>query len=144
MSPKDRALLPDKQGRTTSEIDHKILAGQERELQKQITGFLNILGLTIGYSNPTKKTTYTEGWPDFVFPYRNKFVCWECKTIVGKLSPEQVKIRIRLEREAVTEYRIIRSLAEAQEHLREIDIATGDTIQLADIIPSKKGLDSNP
>ena len=121
MSSKDRALLPANTGRTTTEINQKIMAGQERELQKQIIGFLNVSEICFGYSNPSKKTTYTEGWPDFVFPYRNKFVCWECKTIVGKLSPVQVKILMKIERESVTEYRVIRSLLEAQSHLREID-----------------------
>ena len=120
MSPEDRATLG-KAGRIQPEIEEKILAGREKELQKQIASFLNLLEIVPGYSNPTKKTTYTLGWPDFSFPYRDKFVCWECKTIVGRLDQDQVKIKASLEAHPVTQYRIIRSLAEAQNHLREID-----------------------
>jgi hypothetical protein len=134
MDPKDRATLPGNQGRTTTEINAKILAGQEKELQKQIYGFLRCLGIIPGYSNPSKKTTYTEGWPDFVFPYRDRFICWECKTIVGKLSPDQVKVRQTLELQSVTSYRVITGLAQAQEHLREIDAQNNKSITIQDIV----------
>ena len=122
MSPADRAHLG-KAGRLQSEIDEKIIAGRERELQKQICSYLNLLEISYGYSNPAKRTSYTLGWPDFCFPYRNRFICWEAKTVVGKLSPDQIRIRERLERQPCTSYRIIRSLAEAQDHLRQIDLA---------------------
>ena len=120
MSPADqRACSPS--GRTPAEARSAAVAKDERELQKQIAGYLRLLNVWHVQSRMDRRTSNTVGAPDFIFPYRGLGVFWECKCPWSRsLRPEQAHAR-----EAIIaqggEWRLITSLAEAQAHLREID-----------------------
>ena len=118
MDPRDRESLG-KAGRTTQEITKSIQDREEKELHKDIERFLNILGITFCHARMDKKSGITVGWPDFSFPYRGRFIAWEAKTKTT-LSPEQNAVKASLERQGAA-YRVITDIAQAKDHLREID-----------------------
>ena len=120
MSPADqRACSPS--GKTGAELRAAAVAKDERELQKQIAGYLRLLNVWHVQSRMDKRTSNTVGAPDFIFPYAGAAVYWECKCPWSRaLRPEQAKAR-----EAIIaqggQWRLITALAEAQAHLRELD-----------------------
>jgi hypothetical protein len=111
---------------TTSELSDHVSKEAEKALQKQIKQLLEAVLFTpglpapVGVSRMDKPSTMPVGWPDFTFCYRGRFTAWECKTASGKTSKEQNAFRESITRNGGT-WRVIRSVAEAQEHLREID-----------------------
>lgn len=118
MAPADRAALA---RLTSAEARAAAVAKDERELQKQLSGYLRLLNLWHVQSRMDKRTSNTVGTPDFVFPYRGRWVAWEVKCPWSRaLRPEQAHARERIIEQG-GEWRLITSLAEAQAHLREID-----------------------
>jgi hypothetical protein len=118
MDPKDREALGQK---TNKDRRAEAIAKDEREIQKQVAGYLRLLNLWHDQDAMNKKRTGTVGTPDFIFPYKGTFIAWECKTAWARsLRPEQAKTR-----EAIIaqggQWRLITSLSEAQAHLRELD-----------------------
>lgn len=71
----------------------------EKELQRLIYLELNRLGLFFAWSRTDKRTTSTVGNPDFVFPYRGRYISVEVKLPKKKLSVEQYEVRKKIERE---------------------------------------------
>jgi hypothetical protein len=74
-----------------------------------------------------KKRTGTLGTPDFLLPYKGRFVAWEVKCAWSRaLRPEQAQAKAKIEAQG-GEWRLITSLPEAQAHLRELDERQRDT-----------------
>lgn len=88
MDKKDRAALG-KKGRTTEEIDAKILFKRETEFQGQIRNLLNQNG--IEFINPpmNKKSGLPIGWPDFTCCINGHAVGIEAKIPGEKPRPTQ-------------------------------------------------------
>lgn len=118
MSPADqRAIL----GRTPAETREKAIAKDERELQKQIANYLRLLGVWNIQSRMDRRTSNTLGTPDFVFPYKGNAVFFECKCSWSKsLRTEQAHARNEILKQGGI-WKLITSLADAQECLRELD-----------------------
>lgn len=129
MDPKDRAALGQK---SSAEARAAAIAKDERELQKQIAGYLRLLNVWHVQSRMDRKTSNTVGAPDFIFPYKGAAVFWEVKCPWSRsLRPEQAHARERIEAQE-GEWRLITSLAEAQAHLRELDDRRRETTALHD------------
>jgi hypothetical protein len=124
MDPKDRARLGPA-GLTSGELHTKLERRAEKELHRDLVRYLNWLGIPFCHARMDRKSSIAIGYPDFTFPYLGKFVAWEAKTATGKLSPEQEKTRLAIEGQH-GEYRVIRHLGGAAEHLREISRSTGN------------------
>ena len=113
------ALLPG----VSVDAREKAIAKDEREIQKQISSFLRLRGIWADSDAMHKRRSGTVGTPDFVFPYKGHFVAWEIKCPWSpRLRPEQVQARDAIIAQG-GQWRRITSLAEAQQHLREIDAA---------------------
>jgi hypothetical protein len=92
----------------------------EKELQKDIRNLLSLRGLP--FINPPmhRKSALPLGWPDFsIFLDNGATVFWEVKVGRNNLDPDQCKVRDSLLKRG-HHWRLIRSLFECQEHLREI------------------------
>lgn len=124
MRPEDRAHLG-KAGRTTTELVQADRQRREKELHHDIVRYLNILGIPFCHARMDKKSGITVGWPDFSFPYKGVFVAWEAKTITS-LSPAQFSVRDAILKHG-GQYKVIRELSEAKNHLRAIDAELKDT-----------------
>jgi len=122
MDPKDRP--PGVAGMTPLEVHAKNVAKAEKALQDEVRRYLNLL--RVPFINPpmNKKSTLPVGWPDFtVFLPRGVVLLWECKALGGALRPEQAKMRDELQILG-HRWRLIRSLFDAQQHMREIESET--------------------
>jgi len=119
MDPKDRAALGPA-GRTSAEILRVVEDRSEKELHRDIVRYLNVFGLPFCHARMDKRSSIAEGYPDFSFPYRGRFVAWEAKTATGKLSHAQQVTREMVERNGGF-FKVIRELEDAKNHLREID-----------------------
>jgi len=121
MAPADRRKhFPGNAGLTADECRSKALKGLEKDLQKQLSALLNRRG--IPYINPPmhKASSLPLGWPDYsIFLPGGKTIFWEAK-VNSSLRPDQAKVRDILQNNG-HEWRLIRSLFEAQEHLREVE-----------------------
>lgn len=120
MAPEDRAALGER-GRTNNDRREQAIAKDEREIQKQIAGYLRLLNLWHVQSRMDRRTSNTVGAPDFILVRKGKPVFWEVKCPWSRaLRPEQARARDAILAEG-GEWRLITSLSEAQAHLREID-----------------------
>lgn len=111
---------------SAAEAVSKFVDRSEKKLQGEIAGYLRLHGLWFDQDAMHKRRTGTNGAPDFQFPYRGKngrccFVAWEVKTATGKLRDDQEHARVMIEAQG-GQWRLIRSLTDAQTHLREIDL----------------------
>ena len=103
---------------------------QEKDLHREINRHLSNQGIAVGTCRMDRPSTMPKGWPDMTFSYQGYFVGWELKTAKGKLSSEQVQYA-----ESITsppgngQWRVIRSLQEAKDHLAELDIKRKKEIQ---------------
>lgn len=88
MSPGDRP----KGQHTMRDITAKATVDLERDLHKQIENYLNLKGVTYGHARMDRKSTYTEGWPDFTLCWGGVPIAIECKVGDNKLTPEQERI----------------------------------------------------
>jgi hypothetical protein len=119
MDPKDRP--PGVAGMTPGEVHAKQVAQAEKALQDDVRRYLNLLRLPFINPPMNKKSTLPLGWLDFtVFLPRGVVVLWECKAVGGSLRPEQCAVRDEL-LILGHRWRLIRSLGEAQTHMREIE-----------------------
>ncbi len=119
MAPADRAAIGQKSG---AELRAVAVTKDEREIQKLIAGYLRLLDVWAAQSRMDRRTSNTVGTPDFLFCYRGRFVAWEVKCSWARnLRPEQAQARDAIIAQG-GEWRLITSLAEAQGHLRELDL----------------------
>lgn len=118
MTPADRAALSQK---SSAELREAAIAKDERQLQNQIANYLRLHNIWFAQSRMDRRTSNTVGTPDFLFCYEHYFVAWEVKCPWSQnLRAEQAKARDGIMAQG-GDWRLITSLAEAQEHLRELD-----------------------
>ncbi len=127
MSPEDRKAMG-KAGMTAEEAIAKFTAKNERQLQSQIVNLLRLKGIEVCWHRTDKKSAATVGWPDLTFAvlwtgFGTIACAWEIKMPDGKLSEEQTKTAIRMQRGVNNwTYRVIRSVDEALKELRAMGI----------------------
>lgn len=88
----------------------------ERDLQRQIIGYLATREVEVCCPSAVKRSTIKLGWPDMTFAFRGIPVVWEIKTPIGKLRSEQEAIIPRLLANG-WRHGVIRSVAEAKAFL---------------------------
>ena len=120
MSPADRKLLG-KAGRTAAETLARAEAKSENELQEQIASMLKRREIVFIRPAMFRKSTLPPGWPDFTFAYRGIAIGWECKSVAGEPSDEQLRMHAHMEANG-WRIDIIRSLHGAVEILNGIDL----------------------
>jgi len=108
-------------GLTSSEIEQKLTVRSERELQDQIRQYLNQKGVPFICPAMFRKSQLPRGWADFTFAFCGVPIIWECKRANGKLRGSQERIVADLVRNG-WRFRLLRSLTEARDHLREIEL----------------------
>lgn len=113
MRPEDRASLGPA-ARTNDEGVAAEDAKSERELQKQILGYLRTRDIEVCCPSMIKRSTIKLGWPDMTFCYRGVPFVFEVKTPIGKLSPEQEAMIPALVRNGWNHF-VIRSVEQAKQ-----------------------------
>jgi hypothetical protein len=112
-----QALLPG----VTPEARRKAIAKDEREIQKQIAGYLRLIGAYYVQSRTDRKTTNQTGTPDFIVLWKGQVHFWEVKCPWSpKLRPEQTQARMSIEGN-LGQWRLITGLADAQAALKSVD-----------------------
>jgi hypothetical protein len=91
----------------------------EGDLHKQVIALLKYYNVPVCHSRFAKRSTITIGWPDITFCILGNPIAWELKVGKNGLSNEQRAIRANMERHG-WQYRVIRTLEEAESHLREV------------------------
>lgn len=81
-------------GMTTQEVDERNAVRMERELHDQVAALLRIRGIIAGHARMDRKSTFTEGWPDFTFAIAGRACAIECKRPGGELSNVQMDIML--------------------------------------------------
>lgn len=118
MDPKDRAELGQK---TNTDRRAEAIAKDEKEIQKQVAGYLRLLNVWFTASRMDRRTSNAVGTPDFILPYKGHAVFFECKCAWSRaLRPEQAKAREEIIKQGGV-WALVTSLAEAQACLRELD-----------------------
>jgi hypothetical protein len=108
------ALLPG----VTNEARNKAIAKDEREIQKQIAGYLRLIGAYYVQSRMDRKTTNQAGTPDFIVLWKGQVHFWEVKCPWSpKLRPEQTQAKMSIESN-LGNWLLITSLAQAQAALK--------------------------
>ena len=94
----------------------------EKDLQRQIYGWLEIQGVFAGMQRMDKKSNLRLGWPDIVFVWPGENVCVpiavECKSATGTQNPEQVEAQRRMTLDGWL-YWVVRSLPELIARLKK-------------------------
>jgi hypothetical protein len=78
-----------KAGKTTEELTVADEEKGELSFHNDISRLLMHRGIAYGHADPTKKSRYTVGWPDFVFAFGGQAVGLEAKTRLGKPNLDQ-------------------------------------------------------
>lgn len=106
---------------TPEECREKAVVKLEKELQNQVSALLTRRGIWFDCDAMMhRKRVGTVGAPDYQFPYLGHYVAWECKIESGRLSEAQDKAARKITEQGGL-WCIIRSLAQAQDHLKEIE-----------------------
>lgn len=119
IAPTERAQI----GPAAHTISDAVAAAEpkaEKELQKQIAGYLATRDIFFGQQRMDRKSTMVLGWPDFVFCYKGHFIALEAKTPVGKQEPEQVIAEAKIEAQG-GRYYVVRSLVEVAAILNALE-----------------------
>lgn len=124
MSPQDRKPMG-KAGMTSDEALTKAIARSERDLQGQISNWLNLKGIWFYNARMDKKTTAKVGTPDFLLCFTEMVgstefrrpTALEVKFGNGRLSIEQEQTKRRMEANG-WRYHVVRSLIEVIEIVR--------------------------
>lgn len=119
IAPEERRDMG-KAARTFDDVVAEAEVKSERELQRQICGYLATRDIEVCCPSTVKRTTIKLGWPDMTFCYRGYAVVWEVKTRFGKLRPEQERIAPRLVANG-WHHAVIRSLEAAKRFLDDLD-----------------------
>lgn len=82
-----------KAGLTNAELSERNAVKLERELHDQVAALLRLRGVAFCHSRMDRKSTITEGWPDFTFAIDGKPCAIECKRPGEKLSEVQDCVR---------------------------------------------------
>jgi len=108
-------------GKTRSEIERELAFKAERDLQSEIRQYLELREIV--FINPAmfRKSQLPAGWPDFSFAFCEIPILWETKSLQGKLRDSQASIVAKLVRNG-WRFRLIRSVEEGRNHLRDIEL----------------------
>lgn len=117
MSEADRKSLG-KHGITAHEANQAQILRSEKDLHREVRSLLNLNAIPFCEARMDRKSSITVGWPDITFAVDGTPIAWELK-FLGALSPDQVRVKAAMEKHG-WKYRVIRSLVEAQEHLRDL------------------------
>jgi hypothetical protein len=110
------ALLPG----VTNEARNKAIAKDERAIQKQIAGYLRLIGAYYVQSRMDRRTTNQTGTPDFIVLWKGQVHFWEVKCPWSpKLRPEQTQAKMSIE-DNLGNWLLITSLAQAQAALKSL------------------------
>ena len=102
--------------------DDAISAGTEKNLHRQIESHLKELRWLYIHSRTDQPTTQAKGVPDFVcFPPQGRALFIECKTRVGKLSPEQRAFQFVAQLSGYR-YEIVRSMQDFNSILTDLNL----------------------
>jgi hypothetical protein len=85
----------------------------EKDLQNLICNYLRQHGIIFGWSRMNVKSTYTEGWPDFSFQWKQRAIYLEAKVGRNGLSEAQETVRAALVTGGA-EYYVVRHLEEVK------------------------------
>jgi hypothetical protein len=83
-------------GITRAEALAKYRAGQEKQLQDDVTQWLNLHEIYFESDRMDKRTSGKKGRPDFRCCVKGHWISFECKTEAGTLSKEQAEQAARL------------------------------------------------
>lgn len=117
MDKKDRPK--GKAGKTLCEIFQENEKKSEKEIQKDIIGFLRLRNIVPIHQRMDRRTTTATGTPDVLFAYHGIPFAWEIKTEKGKLRAEQEELHPRLEANG-WRVSVVRSIQQAKEILDSI------------------------
>lgn len=85
----------------------------ERELQKQILGYLRTRGITVFAQRMDRRTRGNLGQPDFLFAWAGAPMAFEIKLPGRKLEPHQERMGVRLLQEGWF-WAVVHSVEEAK------------------------------
>jgi len=94
MTPQQRRQFG-KGGMTAAEATAKAEARSERELQRQISQYLDMRDIPYSNSRMDKRTTTPVGNPDYWICFKGRCIAVECKMPGRKLTPEQQCFKAR-------------------------------------------------
>ena len=111
-------------GMLPEEINSRITLKLEKELQKQIMGWLEIHDVFAARQRMDKKSNLRPGYPDIWFVWRSSYgmpvpVAVECKVGGERQTREQMQAQARMEKDG-WRYFLVRSLPELIEILLPI------------------------
>lgn len=117
MDKKDRDQL----GAVTNEEREVIqTAKAEKELQREIRQYLNLLEIEHICPPMNKRSMLPSGWPDLTLCYKGTPICFEVKVGKNTPRPEQTDMHYRLRVNGWQVY-VIRKLLEVKEILKGIE-----------------------
>lgn len=112
---------------TNPEIALKVEKRMEKDLHRSILQFLRMRGVFYVHYCPTnKKPTCPVGTVDFMFVYRGKPICFECKVGDNKLTKEQQETLLSMLRDGWRFCAEVRELAQVKWFLDQIDMELDD------------------
>ncbi len=119
MSDFDSAWLRAYESRNAKQPEAQGGCDDESELQKEIITYCTKEGWVVFYSSMVHRTTRRAGEPDLeIYADGSRHWIVECKTRTGKLSPEQLGIKMWLEKLGHTVH-VVRSMAEFMELIKK-------------------------
>jgi len=77
---------------TMPEIEVKAALKSEKELHRQFENYLRLVELPFGTARMDRKSTFTEGWPDYTLVIKGRAIFIECKMPGKDLEPEQQRV----------------------------------------------------
>jgi len=104
-------------GITRAEAIAKYRAGQEKQLQDDVTRWLNLHQIYFNSDRMDKKTSGKKGRADFRCCVMGHWISFECKTAAGTLSKEQAEDAARLRKSGGT-FVVVFSLQDVLEAVR--------------------------
>lgn len=125
MSPEDRgtyakSLGAPALGLTKNEARDAARSRCEKELQRDVGRYLNMLEIEYICPPMHRRSVLPEGWPDFTLCYKGFPVALECKAWGEKPRPEQSR-RMEAMRANGWLCHVVYSVADVQDQLRQLD-----------------------
>ena len=116
MPPEERKALG---APTCAEVDEKLRAKSEKQLQENIGNMLRQFDIIYNVSRMDRKKTDMVGWPDFTFAIHGRAFAFEVKLPGGKLTPDQERVIDHMKRNGWLVL-VVRSEAEALSILKAL------------------------
>ena len=91
-----KTKLPDEErkalgklGWTAEQAFERHLARKEKDLQDEVAAWLDINSIWYSRARMDKRSTLRKGTPDFICCVEGQFLAVECKSSIGRVTPEQ-------------------------------------------------------